>query len=217
RLLHFLGLHLVLETSALVVEVLLGLEALAALAVEALVGLLVEHGLAGLGRERILEAPEQFLNGEPVLGVGGAEELVVMDAQRLPRRDERLRQLVHERGRRLARRGRGPSDLLAVLVRAREVVGRIALLAVPARDGVGEDLLVGMAQVGPAIHVVDGGCDVETGHERLRGGSEGWRSSIAETSEPLIPMRAKRMRCMAKPGGHNARCRRAARARPCYA
>src|SRR6185369_12199117 len=88
RLLHFLGLHLVLETSALVVEVLLGLEALAALAVEALVGLLVEHGLAGLGRERILEAPEQFLNGEPVLGVGGAEELVVMDAQRLPGRDE---------------------------------------------------------------------------------------------------------------------------------
>jgi hypothetical protein len=70
----------VLETSALVVEVLLGLEALAALAVEALVGLLVEHGLAGLGRERVLEPPEQFLNGEPVLGVGGAEELVVVDA-----------------------------------------------------------------------------------------------------------------------------------------
>ena len=169
-LLHLPGLHPVQEAAAFLVEILLGLEALAALAVEAFVGLLVEHGLPGLGAQGVVQPPEQLLDGQPVLGVGGAEELVVLDVQRLPGRDERLGQLVHERGRRLPRLGGGPDDLLAVLVRARQVIGGVTLLAVAAGDGVGQDLLVGVAQVGPAVHVVDGGGDVETGQ-----GSAPWR------------------------------------------
>src|ERR1051325_11290926 len=172
-LLHGLRLHLVLGAAALLVQVLLGLERLAALAIQALVRFLVERVPAGLGREAVVEPPEELPHGQPVPGVRGAEELVVLDVERLPRGDERLRQLVHERGRGLAGGGRGASDLLAVLVRAGEVVGRVALLPVTAGNGIRENLLIGMAQVGPAIHVIDRRGDVETGHAGLRGGEKG--------------------------------------------
>jgi hypothetical protein len=163
-LLHLLGLHLVLGTAALLVEVLVRLEAFAALAVQPLVRLLVKHGLTGLGAQRVLEPAEQLLHGEVVALVGRADELVVLHVQRAPRVLEGLRQLVHERGGRLARSGGGARDLLAVLVGARQIVGGVALLAMAAGEGIGEDLLVRMTQVGTAIHVVDRGRDVETGH-----------------------------------------------------
>jgi hypothetical protein len=47
----------------------------------------------------------------------------------------------------LRRLGGAVRDLLAVLVRAGQEVGRVTALAVEARDGVGEDLFVGVAEV----------------------------------------------------------------------
>ena len=62
------------------------------------------------------------------------------------------------RGHALARRGL--QHLLAVLVGAGQEEDVIAVESLEARDGVGRDQLVGMADMGPAIRVGDRGGDV---------------------------------------------------------
>jgi hypothetical protein len=55
----------------------------------------------------------------------------------------------------------GLLDLLAMLIQAREEVRRMAEQALAPGDDVGEDLLVGVAQVRGAVGVVDRGGQVE--------------------------------------------------------
>jgi hypothetical protein len=141
----------VLGTATLLVQVLFLLEAFAPLAVKPLVEILEQRRLAGLGAAGIIQAPEQLLHRQLVARVGGADELVVGDAERLPGGGEGRSQFVHEGTRGLARRFGGAGDLLTVLVGAGEEEGGIAALAVEARQGVGQHLLVGMAQVWPAV------------------------------------------------------------------
>src|SRR5205085_2852699 len=159
RLLDLLRDGLVLRAAALLVEVLLLLEAFAALAVETLVVLLEQHRLAGLRAARIVEAADQLLHRQLVALVGGADELVVRDTDGLPRALEVAGVLVHERARILAGGGGGLRDLLAVLVGAGEKERRVAALAVEARERVGEDLLVRVTEVRPSVDVIDRGRD----------------------------------------------------------
>ena len=164
-------LLLVLGTPALFIEVLLLLEGLAALAIQALVLVLEQRRLAGLGRARVVEAAEQLLHGELVAGVRGADEAVVRDSELAPSGFEPRRQLVHERARSLLRGfGRG-GDLLPVLVGARQEEGRVAGLPMKAGEGVRQNLFVGVAEMRQAVDVVDRGGDVET----LWHKAPGWR------------------------------------------
>ena len=152
-------------TSSLRVQVLLVLELLAALAVEPDVLLAEQHRRSGLGAARVPQAAEQLLHRQLVALVRGADELVVRHSQRLPGLHEGGRDRVHEGLRGLAGLGRGARDLLAVLVGAGQEEGLVAALAVRAGEAVGQHLLVGVAQVGAPVHVVDGGGDVEASRQ----------------------------------------------------
>jgi hypothetical protein len=96
-----------------------------------------------------------------VARIGGADELVVRDAEFLPCILERRCQIVDEGLRSLVGLGGGADHLDAVLVRSGQEIGRFTALAVITGQAVGEHLLVRVAEVRPAVHVVDRGGDVE--------------------------------------------------------
>ena len=162
---HLARFLLVLRTAPLLVEILLQLERLAALAVEPLVLLLEQRRLAALGSAGFVQAAEELLDRQLVARLRGPDEAIVGDSEGLPGRLELRRQLVHEHAGRLAGGFGRAGDLLPVLVGPGQKVGGIAALAVKTRQRVGDYLLVGMPQVGPPVHVVNRGRDVETrGH-----------------------------------------------------
>ena len=59
-------------------------------------------------------------------------------------------------------------DLLAVLIDAGEEENLLAFQAMIARNDVGQNFLVGMADVGRAVGVIDRGCDVERFRHRAK-------------------------------------------------
>jgi len=147
--------RLLVHRAQLALEQVLGLvERLAGHAVEPLV--LGQVDVAGR-----VAAPEDLLHRRLVAVLGGAHVAVVADVQRVPAGAEAGRQLVGEDLRVDAPRLRLARDLHAVLVGAGEEEGVVAALAVIARQAVGDQLLVGVAEVRAGVDVIDRGGDVE--------------------------------------------------------
>ena len=98
-----------------------------------------------------------------VVGVGGADELVVRDIHHIPDGADLFRHAVYERLGRNARGGGLFFYLLAVLVGARLKAHVIPLRPLEPRDGVCQNDLVGVADVRLARGVGDGRGDVIRG------------------------------------------------------
>src|SRR5262249_26557672 len=101
---------------------------------------------------------------------GGAHEAVIRDRQPAPHVFEATGDAVYEFLRRDAALGRCLRDLLSVLVEAGQEVDVVASHAPIARDDVGSDLLVRVADVRVAVCVVDRGREVEPSHQAPPGG-----------------------------------------------
>ena len=159
-------------------ELAVGVEGLAADAVPALVG-----GEVQVLRVLLQDALPEALHDPLVTRLGGADEVageavrglrvVEAHAEVDPRLAEARRDLIGERLRREPALLGGLDDLLAVLVRAGQEARVVAAHVVEARERVGDDRRVRVAQVGDVVDVVDGGGDVEgTGHDSSGSGSE---------------------------------------------
>src|SRR5262249_43308753 len=96
--------------------------------------------------------------------VGGADEALVVDEEMLPGLAEADDDAVGERFGLLARLLRRADDLLPVLVGAGEHEGVLPAGAVVAREGVGDDGRIRVADVRRVVDVVDGGRDVKRSH-----------------------------------------------------
>jgi len=127
-------------------DLVVALERLAADAVPPLVGPLVEV-VGPAGEDALDQRPDAGL----VRRIGGADELIVRDAEPLPHRAERVRELVHELLRRNAPLLRGLRHLLPVLVHADEKVHVIAPKPVVPRHRVGADLLQAWPKCGSPL------------------------------------------------------------------
>ena len=148
------GLHLPPAVGAFAVfELRGGPERLARGAVQPLVGALVDVPL-------LVQLAEDLLHLLLVVGVGGADELVVGNVHHVPDRADLVGDAVDELLGRLAGGGGLLLDLLAVLVRARLEAHVVALVALEPRDRVREDDLVGVADVRLARSVGDRRGDV---------------------------------------------------------
>jgi hypothetical protein len=150
-------------------ELLLGVEALAARAVQAAVA--AEVDVAG-----VVDLLEDRLHGPHVIGVGRADEAVVGEVRLLPRAAEDPADLVGVRLRTFARGGRGLGDLVAVLVSPGQEVRVVPALAPEARERVADQHRVRGAEVRLGVHVVEGRRDVDSSgrvgrHEVTRGAS----------------------------------------------
>ena len=155
----FLGvLDLAAAVGALAVdELAFGPEALAGLAVLALVGALVDVAV-------VVHLLENLLDGSNVIVVGGADEPVIGNVHQLPQILDTtfaLHDVVHK----LLRGDTGflclILNLLAVFVGAGEEHNVIALEPLIACHGVGCHGAIGVADVKLGGRVVDGGCDIE--------------------------------------------------------
>ena len=151
-------LHLAATVGALAVHQLaLGPEALAGLAVFALVGALVDVAL-------FVHLTEDLLDGGTVVIVGGADEAVVGDVHQLPQVQDALGALHDVVQELLGGLSGGLGlvlDLLAVLVGARQEQHVAAGEPLVAGHGVGGHGAVGVADVQLVGGVINGGCDVE--------------------------------------------------------
>ena len=169
-------------------EVLVLLEGLARDAVPPLVLALVE--VAGGG-----DALDEGRHRHPVALLGGADEVVERHVELGPDLAEHPLHPVAEGQRIEPELGRALEDVLRVLVVAHhEARGQAAQTAI-AGDDVGRHLLVGRAQVGPAVDVVDSRGQIEAAHlcctPTARRGPRGPRAaarpaqSVSRTVAPL--------------------------------
>ena len=154
-----LGVHdLAAAVGALAVHQLaLGPEALAGLAVFALVGALVDVAL-------FVHLAEDLLDGGTVVIIGGADEAVVGDVHQLPQVQDALGALHDVVQELLGGLSGGLGlvlDLLAVLVGARQEQHVAAGEPLVAGHGIGGHGAVGVADVQLVGGVINGGCDVE--------------------------------------------------------
>ena len=143
--------------AAAVYKLALGPEALAGGAVLALVGALVDVAV-------VVHLLEDALDGGHVVVVGGADEAVVGDVHQLPQVEDAALaadDLIDELLGGLAGGLGLLLDFLAVLVGAGQEHHVIAAQALVAREGVGGDGAVGVADVQLVRGVVDGGGDVK--------------------------------------------------------
>src|SRR5262249_46608306 len=130
----------------------------------------------------LLHATPQLLHRRLVIRVGGADEVVVGDLDRLPGRAVGVGELVGERARGDARLVGEPRDLLAVVVGAGEKPGRLPAQAVVARERVGDDGGVGVPEMRHVRDVVDGCGDVEAirhGEPKTTTTPDGQRKGVA--------------------------------------
>ena len=95
--------------------------------------------------------------------VDGFRPAVVFDAEFFPEVEEFLGRAFDEGRGMHALLFRGLLDFLAMLVHAGEEKRLVAPQAAVADDHVGKHLFVGMADVGRAVGVIDGGGEVEHG------------------------------------------------------
>src|SRR5690606_32486221 len=180
-LLHLLEHARRMDAALPVHDLRAGLEGLAADAVQAAVAALIE--IVGVAAEDPLD---QVGDSRLVLRRGGADELVVGDAERPPGGLEGRGDLIHERLRGNAPLLRRLGHLLAVLVHADQEPDVVPAKAAVAGDAVGADLLGGGPHVGIAVGVVDGGAEGEPGHSPLWGG--GWsRRAATLGAAPATP------------------------------
>ena len=152
-------LHVAAAVGALAVDKLaLGPEALARLAVLALVGALVDVAV-------VVHLLEDLLDGFDMVVIRRADEAVVRNIHELPQVENALfaaDDVVHELLRGHARVARFVLDLLAVLVRAGQEHDVVARQTLVARHRVGRHGAVGVADVELVGGVVDGGRDIES-------------------------------------------------------
>ena len=141
--------------AAAVLELGLGPETLAGLAVHALVGALVDVALVVQGGEDLLHALHMVI-------VGGADEAVIADVHGLPQVLDGSHDLVHVLFRGHALGGGLVLDLLAVLVGAGQEQHVLALGAVVAGQRVAGHGGVAVADVQLVAGIVDGGGDVKS-------------------------------------------------------
>src|SRR4029077_10079722 len=113
-------------------------------------------GVVALVYVPVLEAPvEQILDHALVPGIGSALEAVGLKTEQFPLPAELLRDDVCEFLRRFPGCGRGPLDLLAVLIGAcGEDHGFVTLHALEALDGVGSDGGVSVADMRRGVDVI---------------------------------------------------------------
>ena len=139
-------------------DLLLGVEALAAVAVPAAV-------LAEVDLARVVEALQDLLHHLLVPRLGGADEVVVGDAEAPPRL---LEDAPRSRPRRPAARlpglGRHLGDLVAVLVGAGEEIDAVAGEPAVAAHRVGHDGGARVPEMRARVDVVDRGGEVEGAH-----------------------------------------------------
>ena len=147
------------ERAVLVHDVRGLLEAFATDAVAPRVGALVK--VVRVVRE---DSFEQVLHRGVVFGGGSAHELVVRNLQTTPHRAKVFSDSIHELARGEPSVFCSLRDLVAVLVHPDQEPDVVAHLAAEAADGVGADLLEGVAQMRLAVGVVDGGGEVEARH-----------------------------------------------------
>ena len=100
--------------------------------------------------------------------LGRTQEIIIADAQFLPRLNEGCGDTVGVGLRLETHCGSGGEDLLAMLIGARQQVGVVAVEPVVAGQHVGDNGRVGMPHVRLAIDVVEGRCEVgDTTHRWL--------------------------------------------------
>ena len=140
-----------------VLQLRFGPEALARRAVFALVRALIDVAL-------VIHLLEDALDGFDMIVVGRADETVVRDVHQLPEVEDALfpaDDLVHELLRGHARGLGLLFDLLAVLVRAGEEHHVLAAQPVIARDRVGRDGGIGVADVELCRRIIDRCCNIK--------------------------------------------------------
>ena len=180
--------------AAAVDQLALAEEALAADAVEALV-------LAVVDVAAVVDRPQDVAHHPGVAFLGGADEVVVADEQRLPGVAEALGHAVDEGLGIGAGAPGGEVDVLAVLVGAGQVEGVVAVEAVEAGQEVGHHRRVGVAEVGLGVDVVDRRGEVDGavhGEGRPPGGASGY-TEIA-SPPPDVKPRSARERPRGGPG-----------------
>ena len=137
------------------------------------IGLVPHRVPAGVARQVDVavrfHAPPELLRGGQVVGVGRADEAVERAVHPLRHGAEPARKVVDEGARGDAVAERGLLNLQAVLVRAGHEEHVVPVEALEARDGVGRDDLVGVADMGRAIRVGDRGRDVVGGGSHRAG------------------------------------------------
>ena len=122
---------------------------------------LIAHAiLAGIGafvdETLVAQRGKQLLRPALVALFGGTNEVVVAQPQLVPQPAKLARNRRGKLRGRAVRQSSRPLDLLPVLVRASEKPGFDAQSALAPRNGVADDGRVGVAQVRPRIHVVNG-------------------------------------------------------------
>ena len=136
------------------IAVLLGQEGFLLHRIETGVGRLVEVS-------RRMEAIQQDLDDLPVTGIGGADEVVVTQAEGLDEGAPLDGQTVAIGLRRLAQIVGRLLNFLAVLIRARQEEHRLPHASPSPSDDVGHHLFVGVPQVGSPVHIINCCGDVE--------------------------------------------------------
>ena len=112
----------------------------------------------------VVDPLQELLHGFVMARLGGADEVVVGDVERVPLLPEYPGHRLHQRGRLDALRLGRALDLQPVLVGTGEEEHLVAEEAVPAGEYVGRDRRVGVPDVGHVVHVIDRGRDVEAAH-----------------------------------------------------
>ena len=148
-----------------------------------------------------------------VIGVGGADETIEADAQRLIEFTERGHHLI-DIG--LGRHAGGPGgliDLQAMLVGSGEEAHIKAIKPLEAGDDIGGNRFIGMAHVRPAVGISDGAGDVITGFRHDHGQCGKLRPD-SSSLQAGTAARCKARRCATCPGsscsGTASRARRLA-------
>ena len=112
----------------------------------------------------VVDRLQEFLHRDVVTRLGRADEVVVGDVERIPRRAEVGGGLVDELLGRHTSRLRGALHLEAVLVGAGEKEDLVAAEASPARQRVAGNRRVRVTDVRHVVDVIDGCRDVEASH-----------------------------------------------------
>ena len=143
-------------TDAVVAEDRLALVVVGLVAHRVPAGVLLQEDIA-----RLVHAPPDLFAGAVVARLGGADEVVVRQAEQPGHLAEALGVAVGQLARRQALLGGRLLHLQPVLVGAGEEIDVLAVEALKARDGIGGDRLVGVADMRLAVGIGDGRGDVE--------------------------------------------------------
>src|SRR5262245_4605413 len=150
-------------------------------------------------------------NGCTVMsGLGSADPVVVRTEQAAPGRVEPLGKGTDPLRSRNPRALRGLSDLLGIFVHPHDEVDVVTPKPPIPGNAVGPDFLQGVPEMGLAVGIVDGGCEVELRHSGLgRWGTASRAAGIAPTAPTATPTRRVNTVCVPVAAGRRipvARC-----------